>query len=108
MSRSRRRPGRRQQVEGKDSSDDVDPVSHQNGDGRGDACECTDQNGDGRNNVSDLVAINVALFNPAQITPLCDANRDGLCNVNDIIEVNTEIFSPTNTSICARQPVPGP
>jgi hypothetical protein len=78
------------------------------GDGRGDVCECTDQNGDGRNTVTDLVAINVAIFNPAQATPLCDGNNDGLCNVSDIIAANLEIFSPGNTSICARQPVPGP
>jgi hypothetical protein len=78
------------------------------GDKRGDDCECGDQNGDGFNTVSDLVAISNAIFNPTQITPLCDANRDGLCNVNDILDVNTEIFSPTNTSTCARQPIPGP
>jgi hypothetical protein len=77
-------------------------------DGRGDVCECTDQNGDGRNTVSDLVAINVAIFNPAQVTPLCDGNNDGLCTVSDIIAANVEIFSPTSTSTCARQPVPGP
>jgi hypothetical protein len=77
-------------------------------DGRGDPCECGDQNGDGQNTVSDLVAINTAIFNPALVTPLCDANHDGLCNVNDIIAVNIEIFSPGNTSTCARQPVPGP
>jgi hypothetical protein len=78
------------------------------GDGRGDACECTDQNGDGRNTVSDLIAINVAIFNPAQATPLCDGNNDGRCDVRDIIAANVEIFSPTSTSTCARQPVPGP
>jgi microsomal dipeptidase-like Zn-dependent dipeptidase len=78
------------------------------GDGRGDECECTDQNGDGHNTVSDLVAINLAIFNPALATPLCDGNNDGLCNVNDIIAANIEIFSPTSTSTCARQPVPAP
>jgi hypothetical protein len=77
-------------------------------DGRGNACECSDQNGDGSNTVSDLVAINLAIFNPALITPLCDGNGDGSCNVSDIIAANVEIFSPTSTSICARQPVPGP
>jgi hypothetical protein len=77
-------------------------------DGRGDECECTDQNGDGRNTVSDIVAINIAIFNPSQATVLCDGNGDGQCNVNDIIAANTEIFSPTSTSICSRQPVPGP
>jgi hypothetical protein len=78
------------------------------GDRRGDVCECTDQTGDGRNTVSDLVAINAAIFNPGLVTPLCDGNGDGLCNVSDIVAANIEIFSPTNTSICARQPVPGP
>ena len=77
-------------------------------DGRGNACECTDQNGDGRNTVSDLVAINTAIFNPASATPLCDGNNDRKCDVNDILAANLEIFSPGNTSTCARQPVPGP
>jgi hypothetical protein len=30
------------------------------------------------------------------------------CNVADIVAANVEIFSPGNTSICSRQPVPGP
>jgi hypothetical protein len=77
-------------------------------DGRGDACECTDQDGDGRNTVSDLVAISTAIFNPGLATPLCDGNGDGKCNVSDIVAANVEIFSPTNTSTCARQPLPGP
>jgi hypothetical protein len=77
-------------------------------DGRGDACECTDQNGDGRNTVSDIVAINQAISNPALITPLCDGNNVGGCDVRDIIAANIEIFSPGNTSTCASQPVPGP
>jgi spore coat protein A len=83
-------------------------VADADGDGRGDECECTDQNGDGRNTVSDLVAINLAIFNPGQVTPLCDGNNDGMCNVNDIIAANIAIFSPTNTSTCSRQPVVGP
>jgi hypothetical protein len=78
------------------------------GDGRGDACECTDQNGDGLNTVSDLLAINQAIFNPSLVTPLCDGNNDGDCNVGDILAANVEIFSPGNTSTCSRQPVPGP
>jgi hypothetical protein len=77
-------------------------------DGRGDACECTDQNGDGLNSVSDIVAINQAIFNPVLATPLCDGNGDGRCDVNDIIAANIEIYSPGNTSTCSRQPVPGP
>jgi hypothetical protein len=78
------------------------------GDLRGNACECSDQNGDGRNTVADLVAINAAIFDPAQVTPLCDGNNDTLCTVADIIAANSEIFSASSTSICARQPVPGP
>jgi len=77
-------------------------------DGRGDACECTDQDGDGRNTVADLVAINLAIFDPARVTPLCDGNGDGACDVRDIVAANLEIFSPGNTSICERQPFPGP
>ena len=75
--------------------------------GRGDVCECSDQNGDGRVTVSDLVAINTAIFNPALAAPLCDGKKDGLCNVNDIIAANRTIFVP-KSSTCARQPVPGP
>jgi hypothetical protein len=77
-------------------------------DNRGNACECTDQTGDGRNTVADIVAINVAIFNPGTITPLCDGNNDGFCNVGDIVASNVEIFSPSNTSTCSRQPFPGP
>jgi YD repeat-containing protein len=77
------------------------------GDGRGDLCECTDQNGDGTNTVSDLIAINVSIFNPALVTPLCDGNGDGLCDVRDLIAANVELFRP-KSSTCARQPVPGP
>jgi hypothetical protein len=74
------------------------------GNGRGDACECGDQNGDGHVNVLDLVAINLAIFDPARVTPLCDANGDDLCNVADSMAANVEIFSPGQTSTCARQP----
>jgi uncharacterized repeat protein (TIGR01451 family) len=77
-------------------------------DGRGDGCECTDQNGDGRNTVSDLVAINVAIFNPGLATPLCDGDNSGTCDVSDILAANVEVFSPTSTSTCARHPDPGP
>jgi hypothetical protein len=76
-------------------------------DGRGDECECSDQTGNGIVNVSDLVAINAAIFNPRLATPLCDGNNDGLCNVVDIVAANKEIFSK-NSSTCARQPIPGP
>jgi hypothetical protein len=83
-------------------------LSDSDGDGRGDPCECGDQTGDGRTTVADLVAINAAIFDPGQVTPLCDANGDDLCNVLDIVAANLEIFSPGNTSTCARQPIPGP
>jgi hypothetical protein len=83
-------------------------VADTDGDGRGNACECTDQTGDGRNDVLDLLAINRAIFSPALAGPLCDGNNDGLCDVNDIVAANIEIYSPTNTSTCARQPIPGP
>jgi hypothetical protein len=77
-------------------------------DGRGDACECTDQNGDGRNDVRDVVAINLAIFNPALVSPLCDGNNSHTCDVEDIKAAVEEIFSAGNTSTCARQPRPGP
>jgi hypothetical protein len=87
-------------IAGDNQSADVD------GDGRGNACECTDQNGDGRNTVADIVAINAAIFNPALATSLCDGNNDGLCNVSDMLAANLEIYSPGNTSTCSKQPVP--
>lgn len=77
-------------------------------DGRGDACECGDQNGDGRNTVSDLTAINRAIFAPDLRSALCDANHDGTCSIGDVVAVNVEIFSPGSTSTCVRQPVAGP
>jgi uncharacterized repeat protein (TIGR01451 family) len=76
--------------------------------GRGNACECGDQTGDGTVDVRDLIAINLAIFDPGRVTPLCDANNDGQCSVSDIVAANAEIFSPGNTSTCTRQPVPGP
>jgi hypothetical protein len=74
-------------------------------DGRGNACECGDQSGDGLNTVTDLVAINLAIFNPLLVTPLCDANGDGQCNVADIVAVNIGILAP-GSSVCAAQPFP--
>jgi hypothetical protein len=85
-----------------------DDLADADGDGRGDVCECGDQNGDGSNTVSDLIAINVAIFNPGLATPLCDANNDANCDVGDIIATNVEIFSVGSTSTCSRQPEPGP
>jgi glucose/arabinose dehydrogenase len=106
---------------GVDSDDDgfIDPVdrcpafpsSNQtdvDGNGIGNVCECGDQSGDGTLTVSDLVAINQAIFDPSRVTPLCDANGDGACNVTDIVAVNLDLFSPASTSECLRRPSPGP
>jgi hypothetical protein len=70
--------------------------------GIGDACECGDQNGDGRVDTSDLVAINLALFDPALATPLCDANADERCDVRDISAANRKIFG--SPAYCSRYP----
>jgi uncharacterized repeat protein (TIGR03806 family) len=101
--------------EGDGASDDADNCPYYanpgqgdaDGDGRGDLCECSDQSGDGRVTVSDLIAINAAIFNPGSVTPLCDGNGDRRCNVSDLVAANLEIFV-RNSSVCARQPVPGP
>jgi hypothetical protein len=66
---------------------------------RGDECECTDLNLDGENTVSDLVAINVATFNPTLATPICDGNNDLICTVSDIIAANIENFR-ADSSTC--------
>jgi concanavalin A-like lectin/glucanase superfamily protein/thrombospondin type 3 repeat protein len=76
-----------------------------NRNGIGDVCECGDQNGDGTVNVSDLIAINHAIFDPSQATPLCDANDDGSCNVSDIVAANRKIFGWP--AYCSRYPPPG-
>jgi hypothetical protein len=86
-----------------------DPVqADADGNARGDLCECGDQNGDARVDVTDIIAINLAIFDPASATALCDANRDGLCDISDMIAVNAEIFSPGHSSTCARQPLQEP
>jgi hypothetical protein len=72
--------------------------------GIGNVCECGDQNGDGTVNVSDLAAINVAIFDTSKVTPLCDGNNDGVCNVSDIIAANLKIFG--QHSFCSRYPFP--
>lgn len=84
---------------------EIDPFGDTDDDGRGNECECSDQNGDGRVNVSDIVAINQAIFSPVRMTPLCDGNGDYLCNVSDIVAANREIFVP-GTSNCSRNPAP--
>ena len=43
-------------------------------------------------NVQDLVAINLAIYTPALVTPLCDTNDDDQCNVRDIVGANLKIF----------------
>jgi hypothetical protein len=58
---------------------------------RGDECECGDQNQDGGVTVTDLTAINVEIFQPAQLA-ICDGNNDLLCTVSDIVSANQEIF----------------
>jgi hypothetical protein len=72
------------------------------GNGIGNLCECGDQNGDGRVNSADLVAINLAIFDPSQVTPLCDANGDNRCDVRDIFATNAKIFGAR--ARCSRYP----
>jgi hypothetical protein len=77
-----------------------------NGDGHGNRCSCGDQNSDGAVNVSDIVDINLAIFNPALATLLCDTQNDSLCNVSDIVNANIEIFSPGTTATCVYNLLP--
>lgn len=79
-------------------------ISDADGNGIGNECECGDQNRDGRVNVSDLVAINRAIFIPSQVTPLCDTNNDDLCDVRDIIGANLKILG--QPAYCSRYPPP--
>jgi hypothetical protein len=74
------------------------------GNGIGDDCECGDQSGDARVDVRDLVAINVAIFNPKLASPLCDANADGACDVSDVIAASQKIFG--KPAYCSRYPRP--
>ena len=76
------------------------------GNGIGDACECGDQNGDATVDISDILAINAAIFDPSQITDLCDTNDDQLCDVNDVIGANAKIFGAD--AYCSRFPTPDP
>jgi hypothetical protein len=62
---------------------------------------CGDQSGDGDVTVSDLTAINTAVFVPTLATQLCDANNDSLCTVSDIIFANNEIFTAHTSATCA-------
>jgi hypothetical protein len=72
--------------------------------GIGDDCECGDQNGSGKVDISDLVAVNAAIFTPCLATPLCDTNDDDRCDVRDVIGVNLKIFG--QPAYCARYPAP--
>jgi hypothetical protein len=72
------------------------------GNGIGNACECGDQNGDGSVNVLDLIAINVAVFDPSRVTPLCDTTGEGQCTVSDIVGANRKIFGLP--AYCSRYP----
>lgn len=56
-----------------------------NNNGLGDLCECADQDGNRDVAVSDLVAINRAIFSPGFATPLCNASYDSRCDVQDIV-----------------------
>jgi hypothetical protein len=74
-------------------------------DGIGDVCQCGDQNRDGQLTVSDLIAINHAIFDLSRDRTLCDANGDGRCDVSDMIAVNLDIYG-ARTSTCRRHPYP--
>ena len=56
--------------------------------------------------MSDILAISAAIFDPSQVTDLCDTNDDQLCDVADILGVNAKIFGAE--AFCARYPAPGP
>ena len=74
------------------------------GNGIGDACECSDQTGDGTVNAADLVAINLAIYKPELAKPLCDGNDDGKCDIADIVAANLKIFG--HPSYCFAWPKP--
>lgn len=67
------------------------------GDCRLDECECGDQSGDGIVDVSDIVAINIAIFAGVN-RRLCDANSDLNCTVSDIVSTNIDLFVPDSSS----------
>ncbi len=92
------------------------------GNGIGDECECGDQSGElcrlgdlfpefclghpsyGTVDVTDILAISAAIFDPTLATPLCDTNDDGLCDVGDILGSNNKIFGAE--AFCSRYPAP--
>jgi cysteine-rich repeat protein len=86
---------------------------------RGDECECGDAigtaqvppgsgylGGDGKVTVSDLVQINIAIFDPLNGTKrrlVADTNNDNqnALNVSDLVGANLEIFRP-DSSLCRQ------
>jgi hypothetical protein len=80
-----------------DKDTDGDCSDGVGGDCRLDECECGDQDGNGRVNVSDLVAINVAIFS-GTYRRLCDGNSDLICNISDLVAANVEIFNPDSST----------
>jgi cysteine-rich repeat protein len=88
------------------------------GDCRGDECECGDvvgsavnyppgspyRGGNGIVDVSDLVAINVAIFNELDGTKrstLADTNNDINITVSDVVGLSIELFRP-DSSLCRQ------
>jgi hypothetical protein len=80
------------------------PHRDSDGNGIGNECECGDQNLNATVSVADLVAINLAIFNPKLATPLCDTNNDALCNVSDIVGAMLKIKG--GKAYCSRYPGP--
>lgn len=74
--------------------------------GIGNDCECGDQDGSGKVDVLDLIAINLAIYDPSRATPLCDANGDGRCDVQDLVAAKLRIFG--QPAHCARNPAAVP
>ena len=52
----------------------------------------------------DILAINAAIFDPAQATDLCDTNNDQQCDVQDILGASAKIFGAA--AYCSRYPAP--
>jgi hypothetical protein len=50
------------------------------------------------------LAINAAIFEPSQVTDLCDTNDPQLCDVQDILGANAKIFGAE--AYCERYPTP--
>jgi hypothetical protein len=76
-------------------------------DGRAPACRCGDITVDAALDISDILGVNSAIFNPSLVHPLCDTNNDQACDINDLLGVNATIFNP-GSSICNRHPQAAP